>query len=111
MEARFLSPSRTLVIKIQDEIDHHSSEAIRKRIDKEIQRYMPLVVVFDFSGVKFMDSSGIGMIIGRYKNIQRLNGKAFMTNVRPEIKRIFEMSGLFKIIPLCDNIEGTVKSV
>lgn len=111
MEIKYLKESKILVVKIDGEIDHHTCEDIRKKVDNEMQKYMPNGIIFDFSKVKFMDSSGIGVIIGRYKNMQRLNGKAAMVNVRPEVKRIFEISGLFKIIPLYDSLEQAISGM
>lgn len=100
MESEFLKEDKLLLIKITQEIDHHSTEKIRRMVDYEITRYMPRKVLFDFGKVSFMDSSGIGMIIGRYKTANMLGGTVEMTNVNPDIKKIFEMSGVLKIIPL-----------
>lgn len=71
-------------------------------MDNEIERYMPKKIVFDFNQVTFMDSAGIGMLIGRYKAIRRIGGLAELMNVKPSIKKIFEMCGLLKIIPITD---------
>ena len=67
MESKFYEDKKMLVFKITDEIDDCSVQKIRRRADHEIERYMPRKVVFDFDSVTFMDSSGIGLIIGRYK--------------------------------------------
>ena len=88
------------VIKITEEIDHHSTEKIRRLADNEITRYMPRKVIFDFNKVSFMDSAGIGMIIGRYKMVNMLGGTVEMKNVKQSIRKIFEMSGVLKIIPV-----------
>lgn len=91
---------KLLVLKITEEIDHHTTEKIRRIVDNEITRYMPRKVVFDFNKVSFMDSAGIGMIIGRYKTANMVGGVVEMVNVKPSIKKIFEMSGVSKIIPV-----------
>ena len=103
MESEFLKEDKLLRIKITEDIDHHSTEKLRRMADNEITRYMPRKVLFDFDKVSFMDSSGIGMIIGRYKTANMLGGTVEMTNVKPGVKKIFEMSGLLKIIPVIDN--------
>ena len=103
MESHFLKEDKLLLIKITEEIDHHSTEKIRRLADSEITRYMPRKVVFDFGKVSFMDSSGIGMIIGRYKTANMFSEKVEMTNVKQSIEKIFEMSGLLKIIPVVEN--------
>ena len=63
---------------------------------------MPRKIVFDFNNVTFMDSAGIGMVLGRYKMIKMIGGNLEMINVSPNLKRIFEMSGITKIIPTKD---------
>lgn len=102
METKYEEKDKLLVFKITEEIDHHTTEKIRRKMDNEIERYMPKKIVFDFNRVTFMDSAGIGMLIGRYKAIRRIGGLAELTNVKPSIKKIFEMCGLLKIIPITD---------
>ena len=85
----FPSIVKLLLIKITEEIDHHSTEKIRRLADNEITRYMPRKVLFDFGKVSFMDSAGIGMIIGRYKTANMLGGTVEMTNVKPSIHIFF----------------------
>lgn len=67
MTSEYKKQDKLLILKITEEIDHHTSEKIRKKADYEIQIHIPKKVIFDFENVTFMDSSGIGMIIGRYK--------------------------------------------
>ena len=102
MESEYSKKDKLLLIKITEEIDHHSAEKLRRKADNEITRYMPRKVVFDFNKVSFMDSAGIGMIIGRYKTANLLGGTVEMQNVKPSIKKIFEMSGVLKLIPLVE---------
>ena len=75
MHTEYKKKDRLLLLKMEEEIDHHSSEKIRKRADYEIQIHIPKKVIFDFNKVTFMDSSGIGMLIGRYKLISMLRWK------------------------------------
>ena len=100
MISNYIKETGKLEIKFSGEIDQHTCDGIKAKSDFEIKKYMPRIVVFDFEDVKFMDSSGIGMLIGRYKQILRIGGQAEMINVPKSIERIFEMSGIFKIIPL-----------
>ena len=73
---------------------------MRRRADYEIERHIPRKVIFDFNNVSFMDSAGIGMLLGRYKNTVMLGGKVEIVNVNKNIKKILEMSGILKIIPI-----------
>ena len=109
MQVKYIKEDKQLIIKIDEEIDHHSSEKIRKRADYEIQVHIPKKVIFDLEDVNFMDSSGIGMVIGRYKLASMLGGKTSLINVKPAIKKVFEMSGILKLIPIEENekIGGT----
>ena len=100
MESQFVKEDKLLVLKITEEIDHHVAEKIRRMADNEITRYMPRKVVFDFNKVSFMDSRGIGMIIGRYKTATMLGGIVEMKNVNPSVQKVLEMSGVLKIIPI-----------
>ena len=100
MESKFYKEEKLLLFKIMDEIDDFSVHKIRRRADYEIERYMPKRVVFDFNNVSFMDSAGIGLIIGRYKFANMLGGKLEVTNLTDSVKKIFEMSGILKLIPI-----------
>lgn len=100
MNINYKEVDKQLTFEITEEIDHHTTEKIRRKMENEIQRYMPKRVVFDFNNVTFMDSAGIGMLIGRYKTIKMLGGTSELIHVKPSIKKIFEMCGLSKVIPI-----------
>ena len=99
MESFYKKEDKQLIFKINEDIDECCVQKIRRKLDNEIERYMPKEVLFDFSDVSFMDSAGIGLLIGRYKLVNMLGGKVEVTNINAPIKKIFEMSGIFKIIP------------
>lgn len=92
--------SKKLEVSFEEEIDHHSCLKYAIMIDDSIKKFMPKLVVFDFENVSFMDSSGIGMLIGRYRKIIRNGGIAEISNLNPQLRRIFEMSGILKIMPV-----------
>ena len=102
MNVKHFIEERILVFEIVEELDHHTCEIIRRRADYEIQRFMPRKVLFDFNRVVFMDSAGIGLVIGRYKTVTALGGTLEMINISDKLKRIFEMSGILSIIPIAD---------
>ena len=79
---------------------YRGTEKIRRKIDNEITRYMPRKVILDFNKVSFMDSAGIGMIIGRYKMIKMLGGELEIENATRNVRKVLEMSGITKIISL-----------
>ena len=100
MESKFYEEDKLLIFRITDEIDDFSVQKIRRRADYDIERYMPRKVIFDFNSVTFMDSAGIGLIIGRYKFAKMLGGTVELANLTSSVKKIFEMSGLLRLIPV-----------
>ena len=102
MESEFYKENKMLIFKITDEIDDCNAQKIRRKADYEIERYMPKKVIFDFNNVTFMDSAGIGLIIGRYKFTNMLGGKLEVANLTQNVKKIFEMSGILKLIPVVE---------
>lgn len=98
MEIEYLENKNILIVKFTEDIDQHIADKLRRKMDDEIEKYIPRKVVFDFSCISFMDSSGIGMILGRYKLIKMLGGNIELVNVNKAIKKLFEMSGVTRII-------------
>ncbi len=98
------SVGKDLIVKIDGDIDHHVSSQIKEKVEREFEFSNTENIIFDFSNVNFMDSSGIGMIIGRYKMLQKTGGKIYITNVKPQLESIIEISGLRKIINFIDKI-------
>jgi len=95
----------TLVALPDCEIDHHSAERLRSQIDAAYEKSSCRNIILDFSRVGFMDSSGIGMIIGRYKNAEKRGGKLYITGMNQDMGRIFGISGLAKIITRTETVE------
>ena len=104
LECIYVPKDKQLTLKIAEEIDEHTTEKLRRKIDNEITRFLPRKVIFDFSNVSFMDSAGIGMLLGRYKVIKMLGGNLELSNVNNQVRKVFEISGILKIIPIV-NIE------
>ena len=87
-----------LILHISDELDHHAAAQISKTVYVLIEKGNVKNIVFDFKGMTFMDSSGIGMVMGRYKKMNYCGGNVYVTGVGAGVDRIFSMSGLYKII-------------
>ena len=83
-----------VVAVIEGDIDHHTAKDIRETIDEYIEKYSPLFLKLDFGEVRFMDSSGIGLIMGRYKLMTSLRGKLKVVNVPRNLERMIKLSGL-----------------
>ena len=107
MKTFYEKEDKRLIFEIHEDIDECVAQKIRRRLDNEIERYMPKEVIFDFNKVSFMDSAGIGLVIGRYKLANMLGGKVRVANLTTPVKKIFEMSGILKIIPeISNNIQN-----
>ncbi len=102
MESIYKKEDKLLIFKITEEIDECNVQKLRRKADYDIERYMPKKVIFDFDSVTFMDSAGIGLIIGRYKIANMLNAKLEIANLSQTVKKIFEMSGILRLIPVVD---------
>ena len=105
MDVNFVERNGNLVVKIRGEIDHHSAQGIKQAVMDEFARAAARNIVFDFAHVSFMDSSGIGMVIGRYKELSKLGGRVFAINIGADIGRIFEISGLKRIVPCFSSLD------
>lgn len=88
---------KTLTAIIEGDIDHHTAKSIRTSIDAAIEERSPLTLKLDFENVQFMDSSGIGLIMGRYRLMKLLNGDLELTHLPEHINRIISLSGLFSL--------------
>ena len=89
-----------LTIFLPKELDHHNAEEIRREADYVIERSHIRYIIFDFEETKFCDSSGIGVIMGRYKRIYMLGGEVCAVHTNERMKKILTMSGVTKIMQI-----------
>lgn len=85
---------------LSGEIDHHSAAEMREKIDSAIETNMPSLLVIDFGGVSFMDSSGIGLVMGRYRNLQNSGAKLQITGASPQISKVMQLAGINRLAKL-----------
>lgn len=88
----FTSAGNQLCAYLSGEIDHHSAQLLRSQIDNEIGGRMPEVLLLDFTGVGFMDSSGVGLILGRSKRMQALDGQLVVQHAPTNIQRMLNLA-------------------
>ena len=89
-----------LTIFLPEEVDHHNTEELRVKTDRLIEDYQIKCVIFDFTDTNFMDSSGIGVIMGRYRLIYLLGGEVWAIHANERMKKILTMSGVTRIIQI-----------
>lgn len=99
----------TLIIRLKEDLDHHTALAVRETADSLLERTSAKNVLFDFSGIDFMDSSGIGVIMGRYRQVSFCGGSVFATGIGDNIARILNFSGLNKILKRYDSTEDVFR--
>lgn len=92
-----------LMIRMPAEIDHYGAGAICENADRLLLREDVANVVFDFENTRFMDSSGIGIIMGRYRKISCFGGKVYAIHADRQIQRILKVSGLNKIVEVLES--------
>nr|WP_276521903.1 anti-sigma F factor antagonist [Geobacillus stearothermophilus] len=87
-----------LIVRLSGELDHHTAEELREQVTDVLENRGIRHIVLNLRQLTFMDSSGLGVILGRYKQIKNVGGQMVVCAVSPTVKRLFDMSGLFKII-------------
>ena len=102
MDDNFKVIENYLMVRMPEEVDHHKSVYISKTADEYIMQEGVGTVVFEFEKTRFMDSSGIGIIIGRYKKISYFGGKVFAINTDMRIRRTLMICGLHKVIEIME---------
>ncbi|MBP1869530.1 stage II sporulation protein AA (anti-sigma F factor antagonist) [Clostridium tertium] len=111
MYLKFDKKEDKLVVSLMGELDHHSAEEVRVKIDDRIDRDNIKKVILNFNGVTFMDSSGIGVVIGRFKKMQNRDGKLCVAEINRTVNKVFEISGMYKIIDVYSSIDEAVVNI
>ncbi len=95
-----IASGKSLTVYLEGDIDHHSARRIRSRIDTKVYMQRPDELILDLSGVCFMDSSGLGLILGRYAKAVDLGIAFKVANPTPEIRRILDLAGTERLIKI-----------
>ena len=98
MELNAQKRGTRLHVALSGELDHHSAEQTRIMLDTLLKDVTIRELVLDLSGMSFMDSAGLGVVLGRFRKLSMRGGKLIVKGVRPSIDRIFRMSGLYAIV-------------
>lgn len=98
MEHRFEQATGQLIVRMPREVDHHSSRQLKQETEALMSHYPVRGLVFDFQDTVFMDSSGIGVILGRCRNLRFAGGRTRAIHLNRQIQKIFQISGLHKVI-------------
>ena len=110
MKINFTTRARNLIVSVTGELDQHKASHLREQIDLRIMHANIKNLIFDFSNLDFMDSSGIGVIIGRYKLMRATGGTVGIVTDKKSVKKLLELSGIRKIIGIYESLSDAMKT-
>lgn len=111
MDIFFRKHPGVLIVSVSGDIDHHTAETIKRMTERELYVTGSKNLIFDMSEVSFMDSSGIGMLIGRYKTVMALGGRTAVAAPSKEADRLMEMSGIYRIIKPYHTVDSALMNI
>ncbi len=111
MDVKLKMAGETLVVRMRGELDHHTASGLRTKIDEKVSCGQAANVLFNFQAVNFMDSSGLGMVLGRYRAVKEKGGRVLACSLQPPVRRVFELSGLMTRIPVFGSEQEALKNV
>ena len=109
MDIIFGIKGNILIAEFLGEVDHYGADKARSDIDETMVGYGSRDLIFDFSRVTFMDSSGIGIILGRYRKLSESGGRVAITGCSDSIRNILNMAGVFSIIDYLDSVGEAIE--
>jgi len=101
----------TLVVRPSGDLDLGVADTFRSALEEALNREQARNLVFNFSKVSFVDSSVLGVMLGRYKRISRSGGKVFIVSPQPQVRRVFELSGLLRIMEEHSSEDGALEKI
>ena len=111
MEIKSKISGNTLICYVKGELDHHTCDHFRDYIDYNLENNPVKHLILDLSQLEFTDSSGIGVLIGRYKKVSGLGGKVAVVKEKRQVSKVFQISGIYEIIPSFSSIEQALKEL
>lgn len=100
-----------LVVAPTGEIDMSITDALRRDVDRALEQNEVFNIIFDLAGVSFVDSSGLGVILGRYKKVTAAGGRVFLTGAGPQVRKVLELSGLLTLMEEHRSVEHVISKI
>ena len=94
MSVEIRAHGETVTAYLSGELDHHTARAMREAIDNALELNMPSRLVLNFKNISFMDSSGIGLVMGRYQVMKNIGGRVSLQNTPVHIRKVMRLAGL-----------------
>lgn len=107
----FEENGETLIIYLPGELDHHMAGVIREKTETLFICKKIRDVVFDYTNTHFMDSSGIGLVMGRYREVRYLKGDVYIVGVNDKVARILDISGLYRVAKRCRDVDAALRDI
>lgn len=101
----------TLLINLPEELDHHAAKCLKEQTDYYFTCKKIRDVIFDYTHTHFMDSSGIGLVMGRYREVRYLKGDIYIVGVNEKIARILDISGLYRVGKKRENVKAALEDI
>jgi stage II sporulation protein AA (anti-sigma F factor antagonist) len=111
MELQAKVSGSVLICTVTGELDHHTAEEFKTFVDYNLQNNPVKHLILDLSHLSFMDSSGIGAVIGRYKRVSSAGGRVVVANESKQVSRVFKVSGIYEIISSCGSIRQALNKL
>lgn len=111
MKLRMHMADNTLVVRVSGELDMVVTDEFRAKVDRKLDEHPVRNLVINLQGIKFIDSSGLGVILGRYKRIVAGGGKVAVVGAAPQVGRILELSGILKIMGAYEKEEQALQAL
>lgn len=108
MHLKFQMTDDILIASAAGELDHHSAVTVRDEIDETMEAFCCKHLILDFQQVTFMDSSGIGVVLGRYNKVTKKGGRIFLTGCSSFVGKILYMAGIFTVVDRQKNVEDAI---
>ena len=102
---------KNIIVRLAGELDHHNALKLKNRLDVELSKDIAKNIILNLRELKFMDSSGLGFLLGRYQRLAESGGATMIAGAQGQVRRVFELSGLTKIIPQVQTLAEALKAV
>ena len=100
-----------LLVRIRGELDHHWSGRLRQSVDRALEERSANNLVLNLEGLSFMDSSGVGVLLGRYRRIAERHGRMAVCGVPPAVEKVLQISGVPRVIPFYKNEAEALRQI
>lgn len=110
-EKMFELNGECLIINLPEELDHHTAKVIRDETDELFSSKKIRNVIFNYENTVFMDSSGIGLVMGRYREVRYLKGNVYLVGITDKMERYIQISGLHRIAKRKNTVEDAMREV